>query len=146
MNLESFTDELLSLRAGESLVKMAKAQPSQQPPQSPQEHAKWLAGWRAHYAKSGFTPQDFKRDFAKEIGSVKTAGKSRLFERFGTIGAASGLGTLGLAHGRAALTDNPWDTPREKPSEAAIKGAMGGLTAAGVIKLLGMLANKGKRR
>lgn len=77
---------------------------------------------------------------------VKTASKSRLFERFGAIGGAAGLGSHGLAHGKAALTENPWDAPRDTTTEAGIKGLTGGLTAAAALKLLGMLATKGKRR
>lgn len=78
-------------------------------------------------------------------GVVKQASKTRLFERFGAIGAASGLGNLGLGHGKAMMTENPWDAPRDTLTSAAIKGGTGGLTAAGLIKLVGAIASRGKR-
>jgi hypothetical protein len=140
MNIESFADELLDLRAGESLVKqamtMAEAREFIRRTEAnefegkPQTKAHLAKGYKAHEIVTGHR---------------KAASKARLFERFGAIGAAAGLGSHGIAHGRAALTENPWDTPRDTVAEAAIKGGVGGLTAAGVIKLLGMIASRGKR-
>ncbi len=97
MNLESFADELLRLRAGESFVKSAKA-------------------------------------------------SDMLLSRFGVIGGAAGLGSHALQHGKAMFTGNPWDAPRDTAVGAATKGALGGLTAAGALKLLAMMATKKKRR
>lgn len=92
--------------------------------------------------------------FADELLSIqkydrsitKIASKSRLFERFGVIGGASGLGALGLDHLKAMATENPWDAPRSTATQAATKGALGGLTAAGAIKLLGMMATRKLKR
>lgn len=94
MNLRSFADELLCLRAGESLVKVAK---------------------------------------------------DPLLARFGAIGGLAGLGRHGLEHTKALATGNPYDVPVDSTTGAAVKGVAGGLTAAGILKLLGRMASKGKK-
>lgn len=67
---------------------------------------------------------------------VKVALSGLEWARFGGIGAASGLGALGLQKAKHLITGDPFDEPIDTPSGAAIKGGMGGLTAAGLLSLL----------
>lgn len=79
-------------------------------------------------------------------GLTKAAKKSTsLFLPFAAIGGAAGLGKNLYRHGKAAVTGNPWDKPWEPASQSAMEGALGGLTAAGILKLIGRFAKKGKR-
>jgi len=141
MNIESFADELLSLQAGESLVKqamtMAEAREFIQKTEAnefegkPQTKAHLAKGYKAHEIVTGH------RKAAALTPSL-----------FPSFAAISGLGAMaghGIAHGRAALTENPWDAPRNSVADAGIKGAIGGLTAAGAIKLLSILGSRGKK-
>lgn len=93
---------------------------------------------------SSFTDELLSLQGDKAI--TKIASKSRLFERFGVIGGVSGVGGLGIDHLRAMATPNPWDAPRSTVTQAAVKGTLGGLTAAGAIKLLGMMASRKLKR
>jgi hypothetical protein len=78
-------------------------------------------------------------------GLAKTAKKGAdLFLPFAAIGGATGLGTHGYKHLKAQVTGNPWDKPFQSAPKSAVEGVIGGLTAAGVLKLLGRLAKKGK--
>jgi hypothetical protein len=85
------------------------------------------------------------RSFAHELSRlhdgrealVKVAeGIGRLYTRGGSIGAAAGLGALGLQKAKHVITGDPYDEPTDTVSGAAIKSGLGGLTAAGIMHLL----------
>jgi len=65
-----------------------------------------------------------------------------LFTRMGAIGAASGLGALGLGKAKAMMTGNPYDEPSDNVLGAAVKGGLGGLTVAGLMHLIGKATHK----
>lgn len=77
---------------------------------------------------------------------VKVAGGLSLREvgRMGSIGAVSGLGALGLQKAKHMLTGDPYDEPIDTVSGSAIKGGLGGLTAAGLLHLLVKATNKAR--
>ena len=89
------------------------------------------------------------KSFADELGRLqggrdalaKVAGGG-LFTRMGAIGAASGLGGLGLSHAKHMMTGDPYDEPVDTMTSAAVKGGLGGLTVAGLLHLLGKATHK----
>lgn len=73
---------------------------------------------------------------------AKVAGVGITPLQFGSIGAASGLGGLGLAHAKHMMTGDPYDEPIDTATGAAIRGGLGGLTVAGLLRLLARAGRK----
>jgi hypothetical protein len=65
-----------------------------------------------------------------------------LYTRMGAIGAASGLGALGLQKAKHAITGDPFDEPIDTVTSATTKGGLGGLSVAGLLHLLGKATRK----
>ena len=73
----------------------------------------------------------------------KVAATGSLFGRMGAIGAASGLGALGIGKAKAMMTGNPYDEPTDNVLGAMVKGGLGGLSIAGLLHLIGKASRKG---
>jgi hypothetical protein len=65
-----------------------------------------------------------------------------LYTRMGSIGAASGLGALGLQKAKHMLTGDPYDEPIDTVTSATVKGGLGGLSVAGLLHLLAKATKK----
>jgi len=80
-----------------------------------------------------------RQAFADELMKVAAGG---LFTRMGAIGAASGLGALGLGKMKHMMTGDPYDEPADNVLGAAAKGGLGGLSVAGLLHLIGKASRK----
>lgn len=137
MNLQAFTDELCQLGAGRVLVKsamtMAEARDLVRRIEDnefegmPPSKARLKKGYEAHEIVSGLRQPD----------GVKLAGIPPITGlQMGAIGAGSGLAGLGLQKLKHTMTGDPYDEPIDTASVATLRGALGGLTVAGALKLL----------